>query len=61
MFGQSNKKNRRFTVKEFELELELCKAFKRPPRTYVNDPPFYPWLPPAPLVPSVNFELNFKF
>lgn len=59
MFGdKTRKKNRRFTPEEFELELQLCKAFKRPPRTYVDDPPYYPWLVPEPVV---NFQLNYKF
>lgn len=61
MFGEpTRKKNRRFTHKEYELELEMCKVFRRPPRQFVDDPPFYPWLPPAPIVPCVNFLLNFK-
>nr|BAF76086.1 hypothetical protein [Torque teno midi virus] len=56
--------DRHFRVKPFvtqfeiETERELSKIFKRPPRTYQNDPPFYPWLPPE---PRVNFNLNFKF
>lgn len=58
MFGTKTIKNRRFTPREFETELELSKIFKRPPRTFIGDPPFYPWLVPEPLV---NFELNFKF
>ena len=55
--------NRSFTVKPFrpghelETEKQVAKAFCRPPRTYRNDPPFYPWLPPA---PKVIFNLNFK-
>ncbi len=54
--------NRRFTAAEFELEKLVAQAFKRPYRTFVNDPPTYPWLPPEPLVnqfPHVNFKLNF--
>lgn len=51
------KKNRRFTPEEFADELEIAKLFKRPPRTYFYDPPFYPWLPPEPVV---NFELNYN-
>lgn len=59
MFGdKTRKKNRRFTPQEFAMELELCKAFKRPPRTYVDDKPYYPWLVPEPVV---NFQLNYKF
>lgn len=39
-----------------ETELEICKWLHRPPRTYFKDPPFYPWLPPEPVV---NFELKY--
>lgn len=60
MFGDRVKKNRRFTAKEFEDELETAKAFHRPPRTYFYDLPYYPFLPPAPIVPIVNFNLNYQ-
>lgn len=50
-------KNRRLTGPEFETELQLCKWMKRPPRTHFYDPPFYPWLPPEPIV---NFDLNYQ-
>ncbi len=43
---------------EEDTEKEVAAAFHRPPRTYKEDTPFYPWLPPA---PKVNFKLNFKF
>ncbi len=49
--------NRRFTPPEYETELQLCKWLNRPPRTYIHDTPFYPWLPPA---PKVIFDLNYK-
>ncbi len=42
---------------EETTEKELAAAFHRPPRTYKEDKPFYPWLPPE---PYVNFHLNFK-
>lgn len=51
------RKNRRFTPPEYELELTMAKNFRRPPRQYFYDPPFYPWLPPEPVV---NFDLNYK-
>ncbi len=35
---------------EQQTEMELARAFHRPPRTYKEDPPFYPWLPPEPYV-----------
>lgn len=50
-------KNRRFTPKEYETEIELAKWMKRPPRQFIHDMPFYPWAVPEPLV---NFDLNFK-
>ncbi len=44
---------------EWDTEQELAQAFRRPPRLFKEDTPFYPWLPrPEPLV---NFHLNFKF
>nr|UHS18456.1 MAG: hypothetical protein [Gammatorquevirus sp.] len=42
---------------EEDTEKQLAKIFKRPPRTYKEDPPFYPWLP---ITPKVIFALNFK-
>lgn len=60
MFAPDKCKNRRFTHTEFETELEIAKWMKRPPRNFINDTPFYPWLPPAPLVPHVNFDLGFN-
>lgn len=50
-------KNRRFTSAELETEKEIASWLRRPIRTFVKDTPFYPWLPPEPLV---NFELNYK-
>lgn len=61
MFGdEPPKKNRRFTVKEYEQELEISRIFHRPPRQYFYDLPFYPYIPPTPKVPKVNFDLNFQ-
>lgn len=50
-------KNRRFTPDEYVTELEIAKWMHRPPRTYINDKPFYPWVVPEPLV---NFDLGYK-
>ena len=44
---------------EMQTEHELANAFKRPPRMFKEDTPFYPWLPRP--VPIVNFHLNYKF
>nr|UHS18247.1 MAG: hypothetical protein [Gammatorquevirus sp.] len=46
---------------EMETEKELAAAFKRPVRKFKTDSPFYPWLPPTPIVPRVNFNLNYTF
>lgn len=43
---------------EWETELQLSRAFQRPPRLFKEDTPFYPWLPK--FTPLVNFHLNFK-
>lgn len=56
MFAPEPPKNRRLTPRELQDEIYLATLFKRPVRTYFNDPPFYPWLPPE---PKVNFKLNF--
>lgn len=47
-------------ITEFEkqTEKELSSIFRRPPRTYQEDFPFYPYLP---FTPQVNFTLNYKF
>lgn len=57
LFNECKIKNRRMNSKEMETEFELCKWMKRPPRTMLHDPPFYPWVPPTPLV---NFDLKYK-
>ncbi len=51
------RKNRRLTAQEMETEIQICKWLHRPPRTYFDDKPFYPWVPPEPVV---NFDLNYK-
>lgn len=53
-------KNRRIQAHEWQTELELCKLMHRPPRAFLHDPPYYPWLPPTPKVPLVNFDLGFN-
>lgn len=61
MFGQRKIKNRRFTSKEFEQELQEAKIWHRRPRTYIFDPPDYNLDIIEPLVNfNVNFSLNFK-
>lgn len=43
--------------KDWEDEMYLCKWMKRPPRKFLEDKPYYPWVVPEPVV---NFHLNFK-
>lgn len=57
MFGDPVKPNRRLTPKERADDLELAKLFKRPVRDFINDKPFYPWLPYAPVA---NFNLKYQ-
>lgn len=58
MFGRSTVKNRRFTSKEFEQELQEAKIWHRRPRTYIFDKPDYDT---NIIEPIVNFSLNFNF
>lgn len=61
MFGQPYKKNRRFTPKEFEQELEDARIWKRRVRHYIRDPPDYKLNVIEPVVNfNVNFSLNYK-
>lgn len=61
MFGEPYKKNRRFTAKEFEQELDDARYWKRRPRLYIRDKPDYNIPIIEPLVNfHVNFSLNFK-
>lgn len=62
MFGQPYKKNRRFTAKEFQEELDDAYHWKRRVRYYINDMPDYKLDTIEPLVNfNVNFALNFKY
>lgn len=58
IFGESTVKNRRLTPQEYADDLELAKLFCRPPRNYLYDLPFYPYLPPTPIA---NFDLKYKY
>ncbi len=50
--------NRRMTPSEYEDELFWAKLFRRPPRHYIKDKPFYPYVPTDNHC-KVNFDLNF--
>lgn len=46
------------------MEKWVAQAFKRPLRTFLYDPPYYPWVPKDPVkfldnYYNVNFDLNF--
>lgn len=45
---------------DWETEYMACKFWDRPPRKYLTDTPFYPWMPPAPPKFSVSFKLGYK-
>lgn len=47
------------TKGDWQTEYEACRYWDRPPRKYLTDNPYYPWLPPAPKF-SVSFKLGFK-
>lgn len=51
------KKNRLMNAWEQQQEKEDAKTWFRPQRTFIFDPPTYPWVPPE---PYVNFHLNYK-
>lgn len=48
------------TSQDWQCEYETCKAWDRPPRTDLNDTPFYPWAPRPKNPYAVSFRLGFK-
>lgn len=60
MFPDKTRKNRPLTPDERDTDIQIAAWLKRPVRYFFDDKPFYPWLPPEPIVPSVNFDLGFK-
>lgn len=60
MFDEPPTKNRRMTPQEYHDELILASIFKRPPKQYIKDLPFYPYVPTPPHKQcKVNFDLNY--
>lgn len=57
MFAPTEPPNRRMTVWEREQELEDAKIWKRVPRWFIRDKPFYPYVIPDTKY-CVNFDLN---
>lgn len=45
------------TPQERAEEIMIANIFKRHPRDFILDTPFYPYCPPVPKY-SVNFDLN---
>lgn len=60
MFGDTKQQNRRLTPKERQEELQEAKIWDHYPRDYILDMPFYKNMPITPLVPRLNFDLNYK-
>lgn len=58
MFAPEETPNRRMTPSEYEEELLFAKWFKRPPRNFIKDKPFYPYVPNVNHC-KVNFDLNY--
>lgn len=59
MFDDKTVKNRRMNKYEMEHEKDVAKAFCRPPKKFLLDVPYYPWVDiPEPLV---NFHLRYNF
>lgn len=48
------------TPKEREEEIQEAKIWDHYVRDYILDMPFYKNMPITPLVPRLNFELNYK-
>lgn len=48
------------TPKEKEEEIQEAKIWGHYVRDYILDKPFYTKMPITPLVPRLNFELNYK-
>lgn len=48
------------TPEAWRDEYETCRAWDRPPRKFLTDTPFYPWMPRDPPQCRVSFKLGFK-
>lgn len=53
-------RNRRMTPWEREQEIQESKIWGHYVRDYILDKPWYKDLPITPIVPRLNFELNYK-
>lgn len=56
IFGDPVKPNRRFNSREFAEELQDARIWKRRPRTFIRDHPYYDVIPE----PLVNFNMFKK-
>lgn len=63
MFEPPKTKLTPITGRDWEDELYISKWLKRPMRRFLEDKPYYPWLPPEPIVnqPFVNFDIVSAF
>lgn len=48
------------TPKEFQEELQEAAIWDHYPRKYILDRPWYKNLPITPIIPKLNFDLNFS-
>lgn len=45
---------------EEQEERIVADIFKRPRCKYILDRPYYPYFPPTPIIPKINFDLGYK-
>lgn len=58
LFG-NEQKNRRMNRWEYEQELQESAIWGHYPRTHILDRPFYKDMFITPIVPKINFDLNY--
>ena len=54
-----NKKNRRLTPKEREEDIKDSIIWGRYPRTHLLEKHYYKHVPITPIIPRLNFDLNY--
>lgn len=60
LFGEPAQKNRRLTPKEREEDIKDSIIWDRYPRSYLLEKHFYKNVPITPVIPRINFDLNYK-
>nr|UHS18437.1 MAG: hypothetical protein [Betatorquevirus sp.] len=54
------KKNRLMNAWEQQEEKQDAAIWCRPQRKYLYDKPTYPFFPPTPIIPKINFDLMYS-